>query len=932
MRLSLKKKKWIIRFGLMLTLVVGVSVGATTWLSLSSNVEAASYPTKELCEKYGGTWEEVPRADQGVTYSCKNAASRLVSAYTPEEEIKSFSYFTAMAHCVGGDKMQSVIQTKFSDNKMVPPSEWFTGFSWSNDYYAKAPIYPEGERSCESIVPKAMELWGFGKDYASFLSKLGYKFDPSTLQWKSNGDRLLRVTNLEKALEEQVYNSFDGYPALSGAASYLEKLYFFTSPDGCSAKDLGVYPSLGGVAAYKPLVDQGIEVKNEGEHAIANIASDITLKYTKLHIISEDRMRIEHGFVYSSSLHGNPIRFHAFEVAVSAGGFDRYADRSIACDEIAKNLSSLSADYFAWLAKHPEADVTGLTDFNCERDCTEEGTTSCAIEGIGWMICPVFNFLGGVADGTYGIIAGLLQTDIKVLDTDSGTYQAWEIMRNISNVGLAIAMLIIIFSQLTSLGISNYGVKKMLPRLIIVAIAINLSFIIAQLAVDISNILGVSLKQFLEGVKVFDGALSDDGIATGSLFSDITGQVLTGTAVVATGAVAVASVAFAGPGLLLPVLAAGVLAVILTLFVLIARQAMIILLVVVAPLALLALLFPNTENLFKQWRKMFIAMLILFPAISLLFGGARIASGVLMQTLSDNVLGTIAALAVMVLPLFAVPMLIKASLNAIPFLGGLANAAMSKSGGLLKRTGGNAARNSWGGKYLDYRRKEAERKRALTISGSGTGLRSRLNKRFNNSKYSGQFGDRLITQGIKTADTIQDEHIADRALRMQGDYDPGELVAGASRELSEAIRQGDIIRARAAQHILGTQTGARGLDELHSVYSRDMNKEEVVKSDVGTSLRRGLGAIPGLKGRDAVLDAFKHHDIAKNGFVTVKEITKDPRTYAGLNPEELAAQSVTQLKEGQATITREMAQAVLTTEEAKKYLSDEKRRLFESKV
>ena len=60
--------------------------------------------------------------------------------------------------------------------------------------------------------------------------------------------------------------------------------------------------------------------------------------------------------------------------------------------------------------------------------------------------------------------------------------------------------LAIIISQLTGFGISNYGIKKMLPRLIIAAILVNLSIYICQIAVDLSNILGYGLRAGLGGI------------------------------------------------------------------------------------------------------------------------------------------------------------------------------------------------------------------------------------------------------------------------------------------------------------------------------------------------------------------------------------------------------------------------------------------------
>lgn len=64
-----------------------------------------------------------------------------------------------------------------------------------------------------------------------------------------------------------------------------------------------------------------------------------------------------------------------------------------------------------------------------------------------------------------------------------------------------IAFLAIIVSQVTGMGINNYGIKKMLPRLVVAAIAVNVSYYICQLIVDLTNILGYEIQNALAGIS-----------------------------------------------------------------------------------------------------------------------------------------------------------------------------------------------------------------------------------------------------------------------------------------------------------------------------------------------------------------------------------------------------------------------------------------------
>ena len=63
-----------------------------------------------------------------------------------------------------------------------------------------------------------------------------------------------------------------------------------------------------------------------------------------------------------------------------------------------------------------------------------------------------------------------------------------------------ILLLVVIFSQITGVGIDNYGIKKILPKLIIAAILINLSYWICVAFVDLSNILGNSFQAMFNGL------------------------------------------------------------------------------------------------------------------------------------------------------------------------------------------------------------------------------------------------------------------------------------------------------------------------------------------------------------------------------------------------------------------------------------------------
>lgn len=323
----------------------------------------------------------------------------------------------------------------------------------------------------------------------------------------------------------------------------------------------------------------------------------------------------------------------------------------------------------------------------------EEGKNSCGVDGIGWLVCPLMSFAGSLGDASYSAISYFLSIDKGIFkdQENGGLEQAWKFFRDIANAVFAVIFLWVIFSQISNVGVSNYGIKKILPRLIIGALLVNLSFYLCQLAVDLSNILGFSLKGVLEGAASKVGTQSAE-VGTFNTF------IIGGIALVGVGLFIFLAVS-------IPTLLALLLALIVVLVILIVRQAAVILLIAISPLAFAAWLLPNTENLFKKWVSMFRGLLIVFPVISLLYGAGKLAGAVLAASATDDPNNPketmqLAALAASILPLGATPFVLKSSLNSLGSfagkLGGLSGLANKKLGSAIaNKSRISDARNAW---------------------------------------------------------------------------------------------------------------------------------------------------------------------------------------------------------------------------------------------
>ncbi len=409
---------------------------------------------------------------------------------------------------------------------------------------------------------------------------------------------------------------------------------------------------------------------------------------------------------------------------------------------------------------------TGLTPDEAAAN-SQESESTCKISLIGWILCPVTNFLANIADGIIGILNGFLEVpSTTIFENGSDAYNYWTKFRDYANILFVIAFLFIIFSQVTSFGISNYGIKKLLPKLFVVALLVNTSFYITGVAVDLSNFLGYSIADFLGGdLNVITSDKNQpvtNGIGPALSSSSGFGKLAASLLTLAIGGLMVYFFLATFIGLILSAIVVGILVV----TVLTIRQAAVILLVVLSPLAFACLLLPNTEGIFKKWWSILKSMLLLFPIISLLYGFAKMAGTILEGvagtegTEGYNFLLDFMANILPILVLVLVYTVLKKSLDAINGLGGVVNGIANKGNGAKKAM---LDKNQ----FLKYRQQRLADSSARIKSGAYSGrggnwnpanLRSKVNRKLNQSsaynKITGGFGaDRdLVRQSQERKD------------------------------------------------------------------------------------------------------------------------------------------------------------------------------------
>ena len=345
-------------------------------------------------------------------------------------------------------------------------------------------------------------------------------------------------------------------------------------------------------------------------------------------------------------------------------------------------ISSLSsATYAVYSFTPPDTyNQTDTSTISIDPPSENSTGTSCDVQGIGWFICPVSNWLADGIDFMYSALQEFLKTKpLETTNQNSGIYLAWVIMRNISNVAFIVAFLVIVYSQLTSVGISNYGVKKMIPRLVIAAVLVNLSFTICAILLDLSNIAGYAFQDAFMGIK---NTISTVGENTSTwTWSEVISTALS------NGALAIGAITFTTELLpmLVPAATLAGLTLLLILLIMAARQALIIILIIISPLAFVCYLLPGTEKWFKKWRDSFLTMLVFFPAFSVVFGGAQLAGILIIQNASgpNGAIMHVLGMLVQIIPLAITPLIMKFSGGVLGKFAGIVN---DKNKGLYDRS------------------------------------------------------------------------------------------------------------------------------------------------------------------------------------------------------------------------------------------------------
>lgn len=370
------------------------------------------------------------------------------------------------------------------------------------------------------------------------------------------------------------------------------------------------------------------------------------------------------------SITGNPPDYShlVFGEIGQGGGTDTVADPYGVLDDLEEEVEE----------EVEEQQSSGETDTE-----TVGGNDSCeSADVIGWIGCPLINMLSGALNTLDSQIQRLLEVD-RDSYFDSTMRAAWINIRNIAYALLIPTMLIMVIG--TALGFevfSAYTVKKALPRMIVAVVFITFSWNICGFLINLSNVVGSGV------LGVMTAPFGDDVVGDMSLNSLFDADVEDGSAAAsafaqwaALGSFAVFLVAFitvpGGLGILLLYLGSALLFVTASFLVLILRQMFIIALVMLAPLAILAWIFPGNDKPWKLWWVTFSRLLIMFPLIMAIIAAGRIFAYSINANpgggLQGGFLSPLLKLSAYILPYVFIPLTFKFAGGIFANLAGMVN-------------------------------------------------------------------------------------------------------------------------------------------------------------------------------------------------------------------------------------------------------------------
>lgn len=510
----------------------------------------------------------------------------------------------------------------------------------------------------------------------------------------------------------------------------------------------------------------------------------------------------------------------------------------------------------------------------------EEKKSTCGdhITGVGWLLCPLLDAAVALFDGMWSAFEGLLLATEPLTENKadgsgkSQIYETWSNIRGIANALLVVVFLVIVFSQITNIGIGNYGIKKALPRLVIVAILINISFLLLQITFDLANMLGKTLDNLITSQV---GAVKPE---LGALIVDIFMLVSTGAALGV--GIAAAAAFVSGPAIaifLAIAIVPGAIIFVAGFIALIVRLGLVQVIAVFAPIALVAYVLPNTQGLFQKWWKTFTALLFMYPLMSIYYGALKFTAFIFIGKSDPN--DSIFRLMGFLMLMFGSGVVVWIAIKSNAITGKIAGSvqnALNKMTKPVTDLGMGIAKSMASAKRAEFMsRNHSDRRNPVALAGriAQRMERNRKLREIDKANYeqaydtsfkeglaSGAYNDQLSSIKNKVpgaqervnemAKSVVSVEIKNKELKIES-----ASIDQLKKTLMEAVKSGDGNMAMAASNLLLSKRGGRGvsgfseaINEMEKGGALSGEMSERLRGNVASSHANAMDVNPGLAG------------------------------------------------------------------------------------
>lgn len=238
-----------------------------------------------------------------------------------------------------------------------------------------------------------------------------------------------------------------------------------------------------------------------------------------------------------------------------------------------------------------------------------------------WAACPIITAAQTTANAMYGFVQDQLKFKVPddVGGQDGEVEKVWNNFRILVSGLVVILMLVMVIGQAIGSGpFDAYTVRKLLPRIVIGVILIQISWPMFAWLINLVNELAIGLADILYAPFGGSDALS---------LTKILGQFGPGAEIFGwVGIPALAIFSVVAPFIVLGLILTVLVAIFMGFLTLLFRKILIILALIFAPVALIAWMMPSEglRRYWKLWWDNFIKALMMFPLIVAIIAAGRI--------------------------------------------------------------------------------------------------------------------------------------------------------------------------------------------------------------------------------------------------------------------------------------------------------------------